>query len=211
MTTQNDISTKNSINTIYTELVKLTNNLINISTNISTNNSKIVEPFMLPPIDDTMIKDFNQGVDIAKSHGYEINFTLEELYNVFSLLELKTKLLTMDQRLKRKKIFTYIKDKLTKFKESGEIYGLVHELSKLNPNLNVHVNVFSFYSLLQNVIDLFLDDINNIDKDLSITQLHNDKDVLITKLQNDNNNNKTIILTLIILLFIVIFYNLSKK
>ena len=179
---KNDISMNNSVNIIVTEFSNMYK---------GGANKKIVEPFMLQPIEDNIIKEFNEGVQNAKTHGYEINFTIEELYNVLSLLELKAKLLTSVQRLKRKKIFTCIKDELIKFKESGKINGFISQLPLSNvekTNVYTNTNILALFTLLQNIVDLYLDDINNID---------------------NQNNIKIIIITTIIvfiLLGIVFFY-----
>ena len=219
MSTNYDISMNTSINIIYSELLKMYNNKFN--------NSKIVETFSLPPIDNNMKDAFIDIVIIAKNNGYEFNFTIHELHNVLSYLELRAKLLTLEQQEKRKKVFINIKDILTKLKESGNLDILINDLLKpypgsifdphfnkaLDPSFNaltsIKPNVFALHTLLLNVVDLFIEDIEDISSNIiSLTTIEN--------LKNENNikRDKYIIIVLIILIIIllgILFYLIFFK
>jgi chromosome segregation ATPase len=165
----NDIS----MNIIYNELLKMYNNHFNKST--------IVEPFTLPSVNNNMKNFFIEIVIRAKNYGYEINFTIDEFNNVFSYLELRAKLLTFEQQEKRKKVFINIKDILLKFKELGQLDIIINEIiTKTNQAINqtleqkqnfniiesIRPNVFALHTLLLNVVDLFIEDIEDISNNI---------------------------------------------
>jgi len=221
MNKNNDISMNTSINIIYNELLKIYNN-----------NSKTIETFSLPPIDNNMKNAFIDIVIIAKNNGYEFNFTIDELHNVLSYLELRAKLLTLEQQEKRKKVFINIKDILTKLKESGKIDILINDLLKpypgsifdpnfnkaLDPNFNaltsIKPNILTLHTLLLNVVDLFIEDIEDISSNIiSLTTIENLKKENLKK-ENNIKRNKYIIVVLVILLIIllgILFYLIFFK
>jgi hypothetical protein len=222
MNTNNDIS----INIIYNELLKMYNNSFNF------NKSTIVEPFSLPPIDNNMKTAFINIVIIAKNNGYEFNFTIDELYNVLSYLELRAKILTLEQQEKRKKVFVNIKDILIKLKESGNLDILINDLLKpypgsiFDPNFNkaldpsfnaltsIKPNVFALHTLLLNIVDLFIEDIEDISKNIiSLTTIENLKNEIL-KNKNNIKRDKYIIIVLVILLITllgILFYLIFLK
>ena len=188
----NDISMNTSINIIYNELLQMYNNEFN-------NSKKTIETFSLPPIDNNTKEFFIKVSIVAKNNGYEINFTIDELENVLSYLELRANLLTLEQQEKRKKIFINVKNILIKLKESGELDKFINNLlnphpgsifdpsfnkalkPNFNPMTNIKPNILAFHTLLLNVVDLFIEDIDNNNK-------------------NKNNNNIIIIIIILILL-----------
>jgi len=218
MSTNNDIYMNTSINIIYSELLKMYNKF---------NNSKIVETFSLPPIDNKMKDAFIDIVIIAKNNGYEFNFTIHELHNVLNYLELRAKLLTLEQQEKRKKVFINIKDILTKLKESGKLDILINDLLKpypgsiFDPNFNkaldpsfnaltsIKPNVFALHTLLLNVVDLFIEDIEDISSNIiSLTTIEKLKNEILKK-ENNIKRDKYVIIVLVILLIIllgILFY-----
>jgi len=167
---KNDISMNISINIIYSELLKM------------YNNSKTIETFSLPSIDNNMKTAFIYEAIKAKNNGYEINFTIDELHNVLSNLELRAKLLTREQQKKRKKVFINIKDILIKFKESGNLDTFINNFfnsdlgilldpkfnnainSNFNPLISIKPNILAFNTLIINILDLFIKDIDNLNK-----------------------------------------------
>jgi hypothetical protein len=219
MNKNNDISMNTSFTIIYNELLKMYNTAFK--------NSKTIETFYLQSVDNNMKTAFIETVIRAKNDGYEINFTIDELHNVLSYLELRAKLLTSDQQEKRKKVFTFIKDILIKFKQSGNLDILINDLLKpypgsifdphfnkaLDPSFNaltsIKPNVFALHTLLLNVVDLFIEDIEDISSNIiSLTTIEN--------LKNENNikRDKYIIIVLIILIIIllgILFYLIFFK
>ena len=221
---KNDISMNISINIIYNELLKMYNNKFN--------NLKTIETFSLPSIDNNMKTAFIDIAITAKNYGYEINFTIDELHNVLSYLELRAKLLTLEQQEKRKKVFINIKDILVKLKESGHLDTLINDLLKpgigslFDPNFNkaldpsfnaltsIKPNVFALHTLLLNIVDLFIEDIEDISNNIILlTTIENLKKENL-KIENNIIRNKYIIIVLVILLIIlfgILFYYINKK
>ena len=200
MSTNNDIYMNTSINIIYSELLKMYNNHFN--------KSIIVEPFLLPSVNNNVqVKNFFIEIVIrANNYGYEINFTINELHNVFSYLELRAKLLTFEQQQKRKKVFINIKDILNKLKELGVLEKIINEIitksnqinqteeQKQNFNIieSIKPNVFALHTLLLNVVDLFIEDIEDISNNIiSLTIKENlEKENITCKKKNEESEDK---------------------
>ena len=207
MNINNDIS----MNIIYNELLKMYNNHFNKST--------IVEPFLLPSINNNVqVKNFFIEIVIrARNYGYEINFTIDELNNVFSYLELRAKLLTFEQQEKRKKVFINIKDILNKFKELGHLEQIINQILSQSNQINqqnitintqdiivtspfsnfnviesIRPNVFALHTLLLNVVDLFIEDIEDISNNIiSLTIKENlEKENITFKKKNEESEDK---------------------
>jgi hypothetical protein len=207
---------KNDNTAINTSIQTIFKEISNIYNNYKFNNLNTNEPFSVPSDDNNIKSTFIEIVIIAKNNGYEINFTIDELNDVLKYLELRANLLTSEQQEKRKKVFINIKNILIKFKESGKLDEFINNLinpilgsaleSNFNPALepnfnqalepnfngitNIQPQIVKFYTLLINIVDLYIEDINNI---------------------NNNKYNMIIIITLIILLFIVIVFYFLKK
>jgi len=239
MNINNDIS----MNIIYNELLKMYNNHFNKST--------IVEPFITAYFPNQVKDYFIRMVIRAKNYGYDINFTIDELTNVFKTFELRANKLTFEQQETRKKVFINIKDILNKFKEKNHLWLLSasnivlsksdqedYALSLLDKNdISTYLNFFTpinfieFHSLLLNVVDLFIEEIENISKNIKeltikedLTKKNEDltkKNEDLTK-KNENltkkneelnikiNNTNIITILLVILLVIVILFYLKK-
>jgi hypothetical protein len=195
-----DIST--DLQTIWNNIIVRYNKIIN----------KPVEPFTLKPL----TKEEEKLFTMITLLGYDINFTAQELYDVMENLEFKASALTAQQRTNRKTIFTFIKNELKKFKDSGKLFILINTgsvddvLSQLplygnsnsegmitntdsssNTFTNVITtppetkdNILATFTLFQNIIDLFLNEINDIENPkicptCSTCPLVNDKKYII--------------------------------
>ena len=197
------------------------------------NNSKTIELFSLPLINGKIPDDLKsvyiEDVLKLKNDGIDINFTIDELENVLNNLKSRAKLLTFEQQEKRKKVFINIKDILLKFKELGQLNIIINEIitkssqainqtleQKQNFNIieSIRPNVFALHTLLLNVVDLFIEDIEDISSNIiSLTTIENLKNEILKK-ENNIKRDKYIIIVLVILLIIllgILFYLIFFK
>jgi hypothetical protein len=142
-----DISMNEIINkmfNMYNNYTFNTSNNSNDTSNDTSNNEKILETFYLLPLTDDIINEFNNFKRNIESLGIYINFTALELYNVMKNFELKASFLTTEQKSNRKKILTFIKNELIKFKDSGKLNTLINsDFSKppFGPSQSTNVQV----------------------------------------------------------------------
>ena len=228
----NDVTMNTSIN-IYNELLKMYNNSFNF------NKSTIVEPFLIPTYPKHVKKFFIEIVIKANNYGYEINFTIDELENVLKNLESRAISLTFKQQEERKKVFINIKYILIKFKQSGNLDLLNADLlidnstrgpdfdyvdyeksaadliatdpvSYFNKRSNMRINVLALHALLLNVVDLFIEDIENISIKENLEKENIKLKNINKESENKINNNNIITIILVILLVIVIIFYIKK-
>jgi hypothetical protein len=216
----NDVTMNTSIN-IYNELLKMYNNSFNF------NKSTIVEPFSLPHVNgripDSLRSDYIEDVIRLKHrYGYEINFTIEELENVLKNLESRAISLTFKQQEERKKIIINLKDILIseKIKEIKDDL-IKHYLEDPNNPIdgtqksilnkqNIKENVNGLHALLLNVVDLFIEDIENISIKENLEKENIKLKNINKESENKINNNNIITIILVILLVIVIIFYIKK-
>ena len=223
----NDISMNTSINIIYNELLKMYNNF-------NFNNSKTIEPFSLQLNINNNRDNFIETVIRAKNYGYEINFTIDELESVLNNLELRANLLTFEQQEQRKKIIINLKDILLSEKLKDIKNNFIQNILDNNYSLpdqeiinkqNIKENINGYHTLLLNVLNLFIEDIENISKnikELTIKEVLTKKNEDLTKKNEDLtkkneelnikiNITNIITIILVILLVIVILFYFFKK
>ena len=150
--------------------------------------NKTSEPFTNLSDIKNNLNDIKNYKLIKQNYDIINNFSIEEFKDVIKNLELKAIKLTKEQITYRKKYLTNIKKLLLSFKDSGKINEIVNKLpslpeiqlpqelqlsnigldklipSDILPNINtIKINTSSFFTLLENIIDLYLKEINDIE------------------------------------------------
>jgi hypothetical protein len=145
------------------------NEISNIYDSLTENNMKYIEKFEVLPITDRDISDFQNTIIRFKSEGINIDFTINELYEVGKKFEINANLLSPNERTSRKKILIFVllnlnMKKNLMYNNVNNFFSNVIE----NPNQSFTIqqmknNVYASYDLLINIIELFIKEINDID------------------------------------------------